>query len=162
MDTKKSGPHLTDDELFALAAPASGEPEPLPRHLSVCESCARALQEWRGALRELAREDVARLESRPEEDWAAAREATMSAVRRARPRRPASAFRWVAGIAAAALLVALAMPARRSGTAAVAAAAPEAAFASAADRDDDALLRDAEYLAQGGDDNSDLAIEESL
>jgi len=157
------GPHLTDAELFALAAPASGEPEPLPQHLSRCEACARALQEWRGAMRELARDDARELERRPEEDWAAAREATMSAVRRARPRRTGSTIRWVAGVAAAILLVALAMPARRGNAPAVAAAAPEAtAFTSAADRDDDALLRDAEYLAQGGDDNFSLASEGSL
>ncbi len=53
------------------------------------------------------------------------------------------------------------MPARR-GTTAVPAPAETTAFSSAEDRDDDALLRDAEYLAQGGDDNSDLAMEESL
>lgn len=161
MDKRVSEPHLTDAELFALAAPASGEPEPLPPHLSRCETCARALQEWRGAMRELAREDVAALDRRPEEDWTAAREATMSAVRRARPRRAASALRWVAGIAAAVLIVVLAMPARRGRTPAAPTPPENAAFSSAADRDDDALLRDAEYLAQGGDD-SDLAMEESL
>jgi hypothetical protein len=161
MDTRGPEPHLTDAELFALAAPASGEPEPLPQHLSRCEACARALQEWRGAMRELARDDVRELERRPEEDWTAAREATMSAVRRARPRRTGSTIRWVAGVAAAVLLVALAMPARRGDAPAVA-AAETASFASAADRDDDALLRDAEYLAQGGDDNFDLATEGSL
>ncbi len=163
MEKRGPGPHLTDAELFALAAPASGEPEPLPQHLSRCEACARALQEWRGAMRELGREDVAALERRSEEDWAAAREATMSAVRRARPRRRASALRWVAGIAAAILVVALAMPGRRSepGEPAAAAVGSPAAM-SPADRDDDALLRDAEYLAQGGDDNFYLATEGSL
>ena len=113
MDTRGPGPHLTDAELFGLAAPASGEPQPLPEHLSRCESCARALQEWRGAMRELGREDVAVIDDRPEEEWASAREATMSAVRRARPRRTAAAVRWAAGAAAVVLLVAFAMPARR-------------------------------------------------
>ena len=110
MDKRGPGPHLTDADLFALTAPASGEPEPLPRHLSRCEACARALQEWRGSMRELAREDVAELERRPEEDWKAAREATMSAIRRARPRRPAAAVRWIVGRCGGA-------PARRPGDA---------------------------------------------
>ena len=33
---------------------------------------------------------------------------------------------------------------------------------SAADRDDDDLLRDAAYLARGGGDGTDVALEESL
>jgi len=163
MDARGHGPHLTDAELFGLAAPASGEPQPLPQHLSRCESCARALQEWRGAMRDLAREDVAAIDDRPEEDWAAAREATMSAVRRSRPRRTAAAFRWLGGAAAVTLLVALAMPARRGKGGPSASEAPAGmAFASATDREDDALLRDSEFIAQGGDDTSDLALEESL
>lgn len=162
METKGPGPHLTDAELFGLAAPASGEPQPLPQHLSRCEACARALQEWRGAMRELAREDVAAIDGRPEEEWAAAREATMSAVRRARPRRAGAPVRWIAGVAAVVLLVALAMPARRSRPApAASAASADTGFASAADREDDALLRDTEFIAQGGDD-PELALEESL
>jgi len=67
------------------------------------------------------------------------------------------------GIAAALLLVALAMPFRRESRAGKPAATEsDMAFTSAADRDDDALLRDAEYLAQGGDDHADLPLEESL
>ena len=163
MDTRGPGPHLTDAELFGLAAPASGEPQPLPEHLSRCESCARALQEWRGAMRDLGREDVAVIDDRPEEEWASAREAAMSAIRRSRPRGTAAAVRWVAGAAAVVLLVAFAMPARHAKTIASTAEASAAmAFTSAADRDDDALLRDSEFIAQGGDDNSDLALEESL
>lgn len=162
METKGPGPHLTDAELFGLAAPASGEPQPLPQHLSRCEACARALQEWRGAMRELAREDVAAIDDRPEEEWAAAREATMSAVRRARPRRAGAPVRWIAGVAAVVLLVALAMPARRSRPVpAASGASADMSFASAADREDDALLRDTEFIAQGGDE-PDLALEESL
>jgi hypothetical protein len=38
----------------------------------------------------------------------------------------------------------------------------DSAFASPADRADDALLRDVEYLAQGGDDHADMVLEESL
>ena len=155
--------HLSDAELLALAAPASGEPEPLPRHLQECEACSRALQEWRSAMREVAREDVAELEKRSSDEWRSAEDATMAAIRRAGPRRTAPAFRWAMGIAAALLLVALAMPFRRESRAGKPAAAEsDMAFASAADRDDDALLRDAEYLAQGGDDHADLPLEESL
>ena len=78
-------------------------------------------------------------------------------------------MRWAIGIAAALLLVALAMPFRRapaspaaSATAGEPAEAADLALASAADRADDALLRDAEYLAEGGDDHVDLAFEDSL
>ena len=160
-----SDKHLTDAELLDLAAPASGEPEPLPRHLSGCEECSRALQEWRTAMREVAREDVAELERRTPEEWRAAADSTMAAIRRAKPRRTTSAVRWAIGIAAAALILALAMPFRRAAQAPSIPApepASDSAFASAADRDDDALLRDAEYLAQGGDDQADIALEESL
>lgn len=167
----RTGPekHLTDAELLDLAAPASGEPEPLPRHLSTCEPCSRALQEWRSAMREVAREDVAELERRTPEEWRAASDATMAAIRAAKPRRTTSrrVVRWAVGIAAAALVVALAMPFRRAPTPAATAGAAAAgtsdmAFTSEADRADDALLRDAEYLAQGGDDHADIALEESL
>ena len=42
MDKPDSERHLTDAELFALAAPPTGEPEALPRHLSQCQACSRA------------------------------------------------------------------------------------------------------------------------
>ncbi len=164
MDHTVSDAHLTDADLLALAAPASGEPEPLPRHLSGCDACSRALQQWRSAMQEAAREDVRELERRTPEQWRAAEDATMAAIRRARPRRTVPAARWAIGIAAAVLLVALAMPFRREAAspAGESAGASDVALASAADRADDALLRDAEYLAQGGDDHADLALEESL
>jgi anti-sigma factor RsiW len=73
MNTGASDRHLTDAELFDLAAPASGEPEPLPRHLSQCDACSRALQEWKAAMRELAMEDAAPLDRRPAEEWLATR-----------------------------------------------------------------------------------------
>jgi len=44
-ETHELEKHLTDAELFALAAPATGEPEALPKHLSTCRTCSRALQE---------------------------------------------------------------------------------------------------------------------
>jgi hypothetical protein len=162
MSVTGSDKHLTDAELLDLAAPASGEPEPLPRHLSGCEACSRALQEWRSAMREVAREDVAELERRSTGEWRAAEDATMAAIRRAKPRRTTPAVRWAIGIAAAALVVALAMPFRRAAPAAEPGETSDVAFATAADRDDDALLRDAEYLAQGGDDPADIDLEESL
>ena len=168
MDRYVPDDHLTDAELLSLAAPASGEPEPLPRHLSSCDLCSRALQEWRHAMRDAAREDVAELDRRSPEEWRAASDATMAAIRRAGPRaRRASPARWAAAIAAALVVVALAMPFRRG--AAPSAPSPgnpgdssDMALASPADRDDDALLRDVEYLAQGGDDHADLVLEESL
>ncbi len=163
MNARGPDPHLTDAELFALAAPPSGEPEPLPQHLARCEACARSLVEWREAVCELGREQARRIDERPAEDWDAAREATMAAVRSAGRHRSASAVRWIAGIAAALLLVALAMPARRGGTAPAGPDAPQAASSmSPADRADDALLRDAEYMAQGGDDNFSLIGEDGV
>jgi hypothetical protein len=154
--------HLTDAELFSLAVPAAGEPEALPGHLSRCQDCSRALQEWKGAMRSMADEDIAELDRRSPEEWRAAEDATLSAVRRsgrtARGRHP---MRWVVGIAASLLVVALAMPWRGSAPVAAggARAVPEL---SPADQADDAFLREAEELARGGDDSSDLAVEESL
>lgn len=155
-------PHLTDAELFSLAVPAAGEPEALPGHLSRCQDCSRALLEWKGALRSLAEEDIAELDRRSPEEWRAAEEATLSAVRRsrrtARGRHP---LRWAVGIAAALLVVALAMPRGGSAPPASGADSPVSEL-SPADQADDAFLREAEHLARGGDDSSDLAVEESL
>jgi hypothetical protein len=168
MDRHDPEAHLDDSELLALAAPASGEPEPLPRHVLDCETCSRALQDWRGAMRDAAREDVAELERRSPEQWRAAADATMAAIRRAEPRQTTSVLRWAMGVAAAVVLLALAMPFRRSSPAPsqtvpeAPASASASVFASATDRDDDALLRDAEYIAQGGDDHADIVLEESL
>ena len=58
MDKHDSERHLTDAELFGLAAPAAGEPEALPPHLSTCQECSRALQEWKASVRALAAEEV--------------------------------------------------------------------------------------------------------
>jgi hypothetical protein len=165
--------HLNDEELFALAAPAAGEPEALPRHLAHCAACGRALQEWKTALRDVGQDDLGPVGRRTDEAWRAAEDATMSAIRRS-GRRPSRgrALRWAAGIAASLLLVALAMPWRslkphpETRTAAVSPAASPVRSVddslSAADRDDDDLLRDAAYLARGGGDGTDIALEESL
>jgi len=166
--------HLTDEELFALAAPAAGEPEALPRHLADCAACGRALQDWKESLRELGEEELGPIGRRSDDDWRAAEDATLSAIRRtgARP-SPKRALRWAIGIAASLLLVALAMPwraaapARMSRNSAVSPAGatvgrPSDDGLSAADRDDDELLRDAAYLARGGGDHDDVSLEESL
>jgi anti-sigma factor RsiW len=155
MNNQGSHRHLTDAELFSLAAPAVGEPEELPAHLSACEACSRSLQEWKSAMRALAEEDVTLLENRPVEEWRRAEDAALEAVRRAgRPSR-GHPVRWAIGIAATLLIAVLAVPGRRE---AAPASAPGSAEMSAADQADDSLLRDAAFLARGGD----LAAEESL
>jgi hypothetical protein len=171
--------HLNDDELFALAAPAAGEPEALPRHLAHCAACGRALQEWKAALSEVGDEDLGPIARRTDEAWHDAEDVTLAEIRRS-GRRPSSrrALRWAVGIAASLLLVALAMPwralrpearqasASRPSPSVSSGTAPRPAVEgglSGADRDDDALLRDAAYLAQGGGDwGTDVALEESL
>jgi hypothetical protein len=167
MDRTASDKHLSDAELFSLAAPASGEPEALPRHLSECQACSRALQEWQTALRAIGDEEVEEIERRTPQQWREAEAATMSAIRRAAPRARRNPWRWAIGIAASLVILALAMPWRQtpppaaSSADAVEAASDDSGL-SPADRDDDALLREAAYLARGGDDSSDLAMEESL
>jgi hypothetical protein len=165
MDKQDFNRHLTDSELFGLAAPATGEPEALPPHLSTCPGCSRALQEWKASVRALAAEEVDEIERRSPAEWQAKEEATMAAVRRgARPGRSAHPLRWVVGIAATLAVIALAMPARRSATIAssvVPTPVAESGF-SPADRADDDLLRQAAYLAGGGDEGSDAESEESL
>ncbi len=167
MDRTVSDKHLTDAELFSLAAPASGEPEALPRHLSECQACSRALQEWQTALRAIGDEEVEEIERRTPQQWREAEAATMAAIRRASPRARRNPWRWAAGIAASLAILALAMPWRPAPAPAASSAGGVEAVAddsglSPADRDDDALLREAAYLARGGDDSSDLAMEESL
>ena len=134
MTRPDSDEHLTDADLLSLAAPASGEPEPLPRHLSTCDACSRALQEWRTAMRDVAREDAAELERRTSEEWRLAEDATMAAIRKAQPRRSAPVSRWAIGIAAALILVALAMPFRRGASPAPPAEPADMALVSPADR----------------------------
>jgi hypothetical protein len=175
MEDSGADRHLNDEELFALAAPAAGEPEALPRHLAHCAACGRALQEWKAALRDVGHGELGPIGRRTDEAWHAAEDATMAAIRRS-GRRPSRgrALRWAAGIAASILLVALTMPwrsVRPSQDARTASASPAKTAApahggddslSAADRDDDDLLRDAAYLARGGGDGTDIALEESL
>lgn len=163
-DRKTSERHLTDAELFSFAAPAAGEPEALPRHLLECQSCSRALQEWKASVRTLAEEDVDELSRRSPEAWRAAEEATMAAIRRAdRPGRKAHPLRWLLGVAAALVIAVLALPVRRGVTTAAAVPTPPAEAAlSPSDLADDALLRDVAYLAEGGDTTADVETEDRL
>jgi hypothetical protein len=153
MTTETSTPHLTDPELFNLALPPAGEPEALPRHLSECLLCSRALQEWKGAVRELAETEVEPLERRSAAEWEALENATIERLRKAAPTRRRSALRWAAGIAAAALLSALLVPSLRHRSAAPGPLAGAAAV-SAQDAKDDALLRDVARLSREDDPGS--------
>ena len=162
--------HLTDAELFALAAPAAGEPEALPRHVLSCRTCSRSLQEWKAAVRALADEDAGEIGRRTAEQWSAAEDATIAALRRAAPgRRPSRRLRWAIAVAASLLLAALLLPLRRHAPPRVAAVpTPSVAAAGSdseltpADQADDELLRQASYLASGGDLDNDVPVEGRL
>ena len=149
--------HLTDAELFALAAPATGEPEALPKHLSTCRECSRALQDWKGAVRSLAEEDSGEVGRRSEEDWRAAEDATLARLRTARATSGRShPLRWAAALAASLLVAALLLPSKRPAPGAASAPTPSASSAAdselaPADQADDDLLRQASFLAAGGD-----------
>jgi hypothetical protein len=143
-----SAHHLTDDELSALAVPPTGAPEPLPAHLSACLTCSRLLAEWKSALFALGGEDEEVIAHRPAEDWRAAEDATLAAIRRAGApgRGRARTLKWALPAAAALLLFGLLIGERR---AAAPVAFDDTAGLSAADRADDALLRDVDRLASG-------------
>lgn len=150
--------HLTDAELFALAAPATGEPEALPKHLSGCRACSRALQEWKGAVRVLAEEDAGEIGRRTEEEWRAAEDATLERLKKATPaRRRVHPWRWAVAIAASLLIAVLLLPSKRPAANIASASATPVATSSTgddlapADQADDDLLRQASFLAAGGD-----------
>jgi hypothetical protein len=152
MELKAVNQHLSDAELFTLAVPPVGEPEALPRHLSECFRCSRALQEWKLAVREIADDDMAALDRRTTAEWESLENETIAAMRRAGHRR-APVLQWAASIAAGVLLGVLLLPAIRQavsgGSGRTAAAATEAQ-----DQKDDALLRDVARLSQGDDSGS--------
>jgi hypothetical protein len=157
--------HLTDAELFALAAPATGDPEAIPRHLSRCRACSRALLDWKAAVRALADDEAGELDRRTPEQWKAAEDSTMAAIRRAgRPGRRSHPLRWAVGVAASLVVVFLAMPGRKAAPVAslVPTPAAEVQELSASDRADDELLREASFLAAGGDDANDADLEGRL
>ncbi len=147
-------PHLTDQELFDLALPPAGEPEALPRHLSECLVCSRALQTWKSAARELAQEDADVIEQRSPREWEVLEEKTLEVIRRSKRSRPGRSLRWAMAIAASLLLLALVLPGRRPVTKPMPAARQAAAEMSLQDQADDKLLRDVARLTQGEDSGS--------
>jgi hypothetical protein len=151
MEEKTNGAHLTDPELFTLAVPPVGEPEALPRHLSECLACSRALQEWKSAVREAAQEEIEPLERRSEAEWERLEEETIAAMRRAGHRGRRSAVKWVVSAAAAALLAVLLLPAIGRYRSDPRPAETVTAQLSAQDQNDDALLRDVDRLSRGED-----------
>lgn len=153
METRADDQHLTDEELFALAVPPAGEPEALPRHLSECFRCSRALQDWKSAVRELADEEVAALDKRTPAEWEALENETIEALRRSRRSVRRQALKWVVSIAACLVVAVLLLPARKSVR--LEAARPATATQlSAQDQKDDALLRDVARLSRGEDSGS--------
>ena len=152
MEMKAVTPHLTDAELFTLAVLPVGEPEALPRHLSDCFRCSRALQEWKLAVREIADEETEALDRRSAAEWEALENGTIEAMRRAGRKRRAPAVKWAVSIAASLLLAVLLLPSmRKTGRDAPAQAV---AALSAQDQKDDALLRDVARLSRGEDNGS--------
>jgi hypothetical protein len=143
-----TGGHLTDDELFALAVPATGAPEPLPVHLSGCLTCSRALADWKSALRDVGGRDEEVLARRSAEEWRAVEEGTLAAIRRAGPagRGRSRNLTWAVAAAASLLLFAL-LVGNRERSAPI--AFDDTAGLSLQDRADDALLRDVDRLASG-------------
>jgi len=150
METEPETGHLTQDELFGLALPAAGAPEPLPSHLSECLRCSRALADWKGAVGDLGQQDEEALSKRSSEEWLAAEEATLVAVRRegAPGRGRSRQLRWALPAAASLLLFALLVNGRND-AARVTDPYDDPTGLSAQDRADDALLRDVERLARG-------------
>ena len=140
--------HLSDDRLFALAVPPAGAPEPLPAHLLECATCSRALAEWKNALREIGAADENVLARRTPEEWSAAEERTLGAIRRAGPAGGGSArhLTWALATAASLVLFAFLVGGRER-------VAPvpfdDSSGLSAQDRADDAFLRDVDRLASG-------------
>ncbi|MEO8348894.1 MAG: hypothetical protein ABI610_08285 [Acidobacteriota bacterium] len=115
-----------------------------------CVACSRALSEWKGAVRDLVDRDDEALAARSADDWAAAEEATLAAVRRAGApgRGRPQVLRWALPLAASLFLVLLLAPGRDVASPTTA-SNDETAGLSAQDRADDALLRDVEELAMG-------------
>jgi hypothetical protein len=142
--------HLTDEELFALAVPAAGVPEALPRHLSGCLRCSRALADWKGAVRDLGDQDEEALANRSADEWRAVEDATLEAVgRQGAPGRARTRRLSWALPAAAALLLCVLLVTGRNDSARIVNGSDDTASFSAQDRADDALLRDVDRLASG-------------
>ena len=147
--------HLAAGDFFRLALPSAGEPEPLPPHLSVCAACARQLSEWRGAARQLSSVD--------DEPPAGFEARVMERVRAMKtPRSRRSPRRWLAGLSAAACLLAAFWLGTRAASPPPAAAPPGSVSSTssmtAADRADDELLRDVSRLVSSEDETSWKAL----
>jgi hypothetical protein len=153
MELKAVNPHLTDADLFTLAVPPVGEPEALPRHLSECFRCSRALQEWKLAVREIADDEMEALDRRTPAEWKSLESETIAAMRRAGTNRRAPIMQWAASIAAGLMLGVLLLPAIRKSVSG-ASGRTAAAATAAQDQKDDALLRDVARLSQGEDSGS--------
>lgn len=157
--------HLTDDAVFALAVPTAGVPEALPPHLMECLECSRALNDWKSAVCDLGDRDEETLAARSAEEWSAAEDATLAAVRRAGApgRGRPQMLKWALPVAASLLLVLFLVPGRDVPSQTT--SDDEVASLSAQDRADDALLRDVERLAGGEETASgwdDLAPDPSV
>jgi len=151
MESHAPSAHLPAEEIFRLAVPAAGEPEALPTHLLQCPACGRALQEWKRAVRDLAEEDEARLARRPAEEWLAAEEATLAAVRRSgRPGSWRRRIPWALALTAS-LFLAVLLVTQREARQVEPLLLDETAELSPQDEADDALLREVAVLARGED-----------
>jgi anti-sigma factor RsiW len=148
MEPREETPHLSEEEFFRLALPPAGEPEAIPAHLQACAECARNLQVWKTAIRELGEEDEAQIAKRTPEEWEAKEDETMAAIRKSgQPGSQRRRLVWTLGLAASLLLAAFLLV--RPAPAPDPAELEETADLSAADRADDDLLREISVLARG-------------
>ena len=137
--------HLRPEDFFLLVLPPAGEPEALAPHLSVCAPCTRQLAQWRAAAEGLS--------ASPEGPPADFERRVMEEIRsKAAPRIRRSARRWIAGLSAAACLLAVFWLGTRVGRQAQPASHEvSVASMSEADRADDELLRDVSRLVSSDD-----------
>jgi hypothetical protein len=153
--TRPSVTHLTDDELFALALPPTGAPEPLPVHLAECLRCSRVLADWKTAVSDVGAEDEETIARRSDEEWESVESATLDAIRRAgRPGRGRTArtLRWALPVAASLLLFGVLVFERSRDVRPP--VVDDLAGLSSQDRADDDLLLDVERLASGEEPNA--------
>ena len=138
--------HLSDGDLFLLAFPPAGEPEPLPGHLAACAGCSRRFGQWQRAARQVA--------VRPAASDADFERAVMARVHALAPPRPRRFSRFPLAAAAAAAAIAAAVWIGERGAPPTVAPPPDAAEAAMNARDlaDDALLRDVARLVAADDD----------
>jgi len=143
-----SAEHLTEGQLFTLAVPPAGEPEALPRHLSECSSCSRALSEWKTAVRDLAGSETDALSRRTPREWEALENRTLEAIRGERVGGSRRLGWWAAAVAAAVLLFAVALPVSRTMSRGAVPPTLAAQQFTTQDQEDDLLLRDVARLSR--------------